>query len=188
MSGIDVMCKGLHFGECRRLPLLTHNVFDVFSESGIVAVPEDTFIPAGADSETVEYDIIFYNMLIIVHFEAIDSIFGVGSGVYGTKLSAESLDKIGPIIKPVGNFIGVKEGWLKEFQGSPSEIGKHEGHLVRVIRVDRIAAEKEIAKENEVVEFSGFGTVKGIGFLGLSFLDRRVMIAELLSHEHNCFS
>ena len=48
--------------------------------------------------------------------------------------------------------------------------------------------EKEIAKENEVAERSGFGTIKGIGFLGLSFLDRRVTIAELLGHEHNCFS
>ena len=188
MTGINVMCKGLHFGECWRLPLLTHNVFDAFSESKIVAVPEDTFIPAGADSETVEFDIILYNMLIIVHFEVIDSVFGIGGGVYRTKLSAESLDKIGPIIKPVGNFIGVKEGWLKEFQGGPSEIGKREGHLVRVIGVDGIAAEKEIAKENEVVELSGFGTVKGIRFLGLSSLDRRVTMAELLSHEHNCFS
>ena len=116
MSGIDVMCKGLHFGKCRRLPLLTHNVFDAFSDSGIVAVPEDTFIPASADSEMVEFDVILYNMLIIVHFEVIDFIFGIGSGVYGTELSAESLDKIGPIIKPVGNFIRVKEGWLKEFQ------------------------------------------------------------------------
>ena len=115
------MCKGLHFGECWRLPLLTHNVFDAFSKSGIVVVPEDTFIPAGADSEMVEFDVILYNMLIIVHFEVIDSVFGVDSGVYGTKLSAESLDKN---IKPVGNFIGVKEGWLKEFQGRPSEIGK----------------------------------------------------------------
>ena len=93
--------------------MLTHNVFDVFSKSGIVAVPEDTFIPASADSKTVELDIILYNIPIIVHFEVIDSIFGVSSGVYGTKLSAESLDKIGPIIKPVGNFIRVKEGWLK---------------------------------------------------------------------------
>ena len=84
MSGIDVMCKGLHFGECQRLPLLTHNVFDAFGKSGIVVVPEDTFIPA--------------------------------------------------------------KGWLKEYQGGPLEIGKHECHLVRVIRVDRIAAEKEIAK------------------------------------------
>ena len=108
-------------------------------------------------------------MLIIVHFEVINSVFHVGGGVYGTELSAESLDKIGSIIKPVKNFIGVKEGWLKEFQGGPSEIGKHEGHLVRVIGVDGIAVEKEIAKENEIVELSGFGTVKGIGFLGLSF-------------------
>ena len=119
MLGIDVMCKGLHFGECWRLPLLTHNVFNAFSESGIVAVLEDTFIPASADSKMVEFDVIFYNMLVIVHFEVIDSVFGIGGGVYGTKLSVESLDKIGPIIKPIGNFIRVKEGWLKEFQGSP---------------------------------------------------------------------
>ena len=68
------------------------------------------------------------------------------------------------------------------------EIGKHKGHLVRVIRVNGIAAEKEIAMENEVVELSGFRTVKGVGFLGLSFLDRRVTMVELLGHEHNCFS
>ena len=121
---------------------------------------------------TVEFDVILYNMLIIVHLEVISSIFGISGGVYGTELSVESLDKVGPIIRPVRNFIRVKEGWLKEFQGSPLEIGKHEGHLVRVIGVNRIAVEKEIAKENEVVELSGFGTVKGIGFLGLSFLDR----------------
>ena len=146
MMEINVMCKGLHLGKCRRLPLLTHNVFNAFGKSRIVAVPEDTFIPAGADSEMVEFNIILYNMLVIVHFEVINSIFSVGSGVYGTKLSVESLDKIGPIIKPIGNFIRVKEGWLKEFQGGPSEIGKHEGRLVRVIRVDRIAVEKRDCK------------------------------------------
>ena len=54
MSGIGVMCKGLHFSESWRLPLLTHNFFDMFGESRIVAVPEDTFIPASADSETVK--------------------------------------------------------------------------------------------------------------------------------------
>ena len=93
MMEIDVMCKDLHFGECRRLPLLTHNVFYAFNESGLVVVLEDTFIPASADSETVEFDIILYNMLVIVHFEVINSVFGVGGGVYGTKLSVESLDK-----------------------------------------------------------------------------------------------
>ena len=188
MTGIDVMCKGLHFSKCWRLPLLTHNVFNAFSESGIVAVPMDSFIPAGADSETVEFDVILYNMLVIVHFEVIDSVFSIGSGVYGTELSAESLDKIGPIIKPIRNLIRVKEGWLKEFQGSPLEIGKRKGHLVRVIRVNGIAAEKENTKENEVVELSGFRTIICIGFLGLNFLDRRVTMVELLGHEHNCFS
>ena len=85
MTGIDVMCKGLHLGECQRLPLLTHNAFNAFGKSGIVVVPEDTFIPAGADSETVEFDVIFYNMLVIVHFEVINSVFGVSSRVYRTE-------------------------------------------------------------------------------------------------------
>ena len=68
------------------------------------------------------------------------------------------------------------------------QIGKCEGHLVRVIGINRIAVEKEIAKENEVIELLGFGTVKGVRFLGLRFLDRGITMAELLSHEHNCFS
>ena len=84
-------------------------------------MPEDTFIPAGVDSEIVEFDIIFDNMLVIMHLEVINSIFGISSGVYKTKLNAENLDKVGQIIKPVGYVIGVKEGWLKEFQGSPSD-------------------------------------------------------------------
>ena len=88
MLGINVMCKGLHFGKCRRLPLLTHNVFDAFCESRIVAVLEDTFISAGADSETVEFNVILYNMLFIVHFEVIYSVFSISGGVYGTELSA----------------------------------------------------------------------------------------------------
>ena len=54
MMGVDVMHKGFHFSKCQRLPLLTHNVFDAFGKSRIVAVPEDTFIPASADSETVK--------------------------------------------------------------------------------------------------------------------------------------
>ena len=78
MMGVDVMCKGFHFGECRRLLLLTHNVLDVFSESRVEAVLEDTFIPASADSETVEFDVILYNMLVIMHLEVINSIFSVG--------------------------------------------------------------------------------------------------------------
>ena len=57
MMGIDVMCKGFHLGKCQRLPLLTHNVFNAFCESGIVAVLEDTFIPAGVDSKTVEFNL-----------------------------------------------------------------------------------------------------------------------------------
>ena len=113
IMGVDVMHKGFNFSKCQWLPLLTHNVFNAFGKSRIVAVPEDTFIPAGADSETVEFNVILYNMLVIVHLEVINSVFGISGGVYGTELSTESLDKVGPIIKPVRNFIGVKEGWLK---------------------------------------------------------------------------
>ena len=89
MMGVDVMCKGFHFSECQRLPLLTHNVFNAFGESRIVVVPEDTFIPAGVDSEMVEFDVILYNMLVIMHFEVIDSVFSISSGVW-TKLGQSS--------------------------------------------------------------------------------------------------
>ena len=83
MMGANVMCKGFHFGKCQRLPLLTHNVFNAFSESRIAAVPEDTFIPASADSETVEFNVIFDNMLVIMHLEVINSIFSLSSGSMG---------------------------------------------------------------------------------------------------------
>ena len=78
----------------------------------------------------------------------------------------------------------------QKFQGGPLEIRKCESHLVGLIRINGIAAEEEIAKENEVIKLSGFRTVKsiGIGFLSLGFLDRGFTIAELLNHEHNCFS
>ena len=38
MLGVVVMCKGLHFGKSRRLPLLTHNVLNAFGKPGVVAV------------------------------------------------------------------------------------------------------------------------------------------------------
>ena len=120
-------------------------------------------------TETVEFDIILYNMLVMVHLEVIDSVFSVSSGVYGTELSAESLDKVGPIIKPVRNFVRVKEGWLKEFQGSPSEIGKHKGHLVRVIRVDGIAAKKRLQRRMKLLSFWGLEPSKVSGSLALAF-------------------
>ena len=90
--------------------MLTHNVLNVFGKSEVVAVSEDTFIPAGAYSEMVELNIIFDNMLVIMHLKAINSVFSISSGVYGAKLSVEGLDKVRPIIKPVGDVIRIKEG------------------------------------------------------------------------------
>ena len=63
------------------LMLLTHNVLNAFSKSRIVAVPEDTFIPASADSKMVEFDVIFDNMLVIMHLEVINSIFSISGSV-----------------------------------------------------------------------------------------------------------
>ena len=79
VTGVDAMCRGFHFGKCWRLPLLTHNVFNAFGKSRILAVPEDTFISASADSETVEFNIIFYNMLVILRLSILSSASVVGS-------------------------------------------------------------------------------------------------------------
>ena len=82
MTGIDVMCKGLHFSECQRLPLLTHNVFNAFGESGIVVVPEDTFIPAGAEIARQLNSMLYFTiccLLCILRLSIPSSVSAVGS-------------------------------------------------------------------------------------------------------------
>ena len=62
---VDRMCESPHFGECRRFALLAHNVFDSLRESCVISVAEHVVVPASANSESVELDVVFDDALII---------------------------------------------------------------------------------------------------------------------------
>ena len=81
--GVDGVGKVPHSLECRRFPLLAHDVLDALRKSGIILVTEHGFVPTSADSEAVEFDVILDNVLVVLHFEIIDSVFGISSGVNG---------------------------------------------------------------------------------------------------------
>ena len=49
----------------------------------------------------------------ILHLEIVNSVFHIGGGVNGTKLSLEGTDKGGPIVHPGRGFVGVEYGQLK---------------------------------------------------------------------------
>ena len=100
VMGVDGMRESLHGFESGQLALLAHNVFDSFCQSGIVTVTEDGIIPPGTDCKTVEFNIVLHDALIILHLEIVNSVFHVGGGVDGTKLSPEGTDKGGPIVHP----------------------------------------------------------------------------------------
>ena len=84
---------------------------------------EDAVIPASADCETVELDIVFYYMLVVLHFQIVNSIFCIGNRINWAKLGTERVDKSRPVDHPIGNVIGVKDERLKVFQGGASEVG-----------------------------------------------------------------
>ena len=113
VTGVDGMHKSLHGFKNGQLALLAHDVFDSFHQSGIVTVTEDGIIPTGTDHKTVEFDIVLHNALIILHLEIANSIFHIGSGVDGTKLSTEGMDKGGPVIHPGQGLVGLEYGQLK---------------------------------------------------------------------------
>ena len=121
VTGVDRMGKDLHSVESGGFTLLAHNVLNAFRQSGVITVTEDTFIPAGLDRETVEFDIVLDNMLVILHTEVIDSVFGVSGRINGAELGAEGTDEGGPIIHPIRGFIGLKNGRFKILQGGASE-------------------------------------------------------------------
>ena len=92
------MSKDIHGFKGRGFVVLTHNVLDLFSEPRIIAVAEDTIIPTSADGKMVEFDIILDNVLVVLHFEVVDSVFRIGSRINGAKLIAEGSEEGGPII------------------------------------------------------------------------------------------
>ena len=69
-------------------------------------------------------------------------------------------------------------------------MGEGKVDLCCVVTVSGVLSEIEVAEKDEVVEFLGVGTVKGIRFLGLcSFRRRRrgISSAEFRSHQHDSF-
>ena len=148
--------------------MLTHNVLDAFSEPGIVAVAEDTVIPTGTDGKTVEFNVILDNVLVVLHFEVVDSIFHIGSRINGAELDTEGLEEGGPIIHPVGSIIGVKDRWLKVLQSGTAKVGQGKGNLWFIIKIGRVVTEVEIAEEDEVVELFGSELSKVSGSLALA--------------------
>src|ERR1700734_822152 len=67
------------------------------------------------------------------------------------------------------------------------KVREGEGHFSVIFRVGRVVTKKKVAKENEVTELPGVGTVERVRFLYLGFGSFRCRIAtpELLSHQHN---
>ena len=120
MTGIDGMCETLHSLKRSGFALLAHDIFNLFRKSGVVAVSEYTFVPAGSDRETVKFNVVLQYALVILHFEVVDPVFSVGSRIYRSKLSAECSDKRGPIVHPAWQFIGIEDGRLKIFEGHSS--------------------------------------------------------------------
>ena len=70
--GVDGMSKNLYGFESGAFAMLTHNIFDAFSKPRIITVTEDTIIPTGVDSETVELNIILDDMLVVLHLKIVN--------------------------------------------------------------------------------------------------------------------
>ena len=56
-------------------------------------VTEDTIVPTCTDCEAVELNVVLQDVLIVLHLQVVDSVFGVSGGIYGSKLSMEGVDK-----------------------------------------------------------------------------------------------
>ena len=89
---------------------MTHDILDPFGETRVVVVTKDLVIPMSAYCELVELDIILDNLLVVLHLQVIDCVFGIGSRVYGAKLGSEGADEGGPVVHPHGIFIIIQEG------------------------------------------------------------------------------
>ena len=59
VSGIDLVRESLHGFESGGFPLLSHNVFDSFRETGIIAVSKNGIVPICADRKLVKLNVIF---------------------------------------------------------------------------------------------------------------------------------
>ena len=89
VMGVDGMSKDLHGFKGGVFAMLTHNVLDAFGEPRIIAVAEETVIPTGVDGKMVEFNVILDNVLVVLHFEVVDSIFCIHGRINGAKLDVE---------------------------------------------------------------------------------------------------
>ena len=187
VTGVNGMSKDLHGFKGRGFAVLTHNVLDAFGEPEIIVVVEDTVIPTGVDGKMVEFDIILDNVLVVLHFEVVDSVFHIGGRINGAELDAEGSEEGRPIVHPVGSIIGVKDRWLKVLQSGTAKVGQGKGNLWFIIKIGRVVMEVEIAEEDEVVELFWVGTIKSVRFLSFSSMSRWLIftMAEFISHEED---
>ena len=107
------MHESLHGLKSQGFALLAHDIFDLFCQTRVVSVSEDTVIPAGLNRETVELNIVLDDMLIILHLQVVNPVFGIGGRIDRTKLGTESSDEGGPIVHPCWGLIGVQDCRLK---------------------------------------------------------------------------
>ena len=143
ITGVDGMSKDLHGFESGGFAVLTHNVLDAFGEPGVIVVP------TGADGKTVEFDIILDNVLVVLHFEVVDSVFRIGGRINGAELDAEGSEEGGPIIHPIRSIIGVKDRWLEVLQSGTAKVGQGEGDLRFIIKIGGVVTEVEVAEVSE---------------------------------------
>ena len=94
---------------------MTHDILDPFGETRLVAVTKDLVVPMHMYRELVELNIILDNLLVVLHLQVIDCVFGIGGRVYGAKLGSEGADEGGPVVHPYRIFIVFQEGGFEEF-------------------------------------------------------------------------
>ena len=95
VTGVDGMRKDLHGFKSGGFAVLTHNVLDAFGKPVIIVVAEDTIIPTSADGKMVEFNVILDNVLVVLHFEVVNSVFRIGGRINGAKLDADGSEEGG---------------------------------------------------------------------------------------------
>jgi len=60
-------------------------------------------------------------MLVVLHFQIVDSVFGVSGGVDWAKLDTEGTDECGPVVHPSRDFVRVEDGGLEVLESGAVE-------------------------------------------------------------------
>ena len=114
VTGVDSVCKKLHGIESSGLHLVTHDVLDLLSKTGVVAMTKNVLVPTGMDGETIELNVVFDNALIVVlYLQVVDGVFGISDRIDGTKMSAKVDNECRPIVHPRRVVVRVNDGWFK---------------------------------------------------------------------------